>query len=137
MTGERKMTNMQKHRNRETGPWTGVGGRQWGHWSVCEPGMSSHQQCWKPASLSSPHSCPNQITSVTMRFGEGFLKLDENHSCYFLLQPKNLSLANPKTPQTRMGTALCRRHCGKGGLIGAVPATLDTIRPPRPTSMLT
>jgi hypothetical protein len=84
------MTNMQKHRNREAGPWLGAGGRQWGHWSVCELGMSSHQQCWKPASVSSPHSRPNQITSVTMRFGEGFLKLELVIFCCNLRQVHNI-----------------------------------------------
>lgn len=56
VTEERKMTNMQKHRTREAGPWLGAGGRQWGHWSVCELCMSSHQQCWQPGSASSLHS---------------------------------------------------------------------------------
>lgn len=110
VTGERKMTNMQKHRKREAGPWLGAGGRQWGHWSVCELEMSSHQPCWKSGSVSSLHSHPNQITSVTMRFREGFLKLDENHSCYLLLllQPKTGSPYIAQADQADLELVSCK-----------------------------
>lgn len=105
VTGERKMTNMQKHRNREAGPWPGAGGRQWGHWSVCELGMSSHQQCWKPGSDSSPHSCVGDNEAGGGEAGEGFLRLDENHACYVLLQPKT---GSPDVVQADLQLVSCK-----------------------------